>query len=188
MPRAPTWLALLRGVNVGGKNKLPMRALVALFEAEGCTDVAPYIQSGNVVFRAAPALAARVGDAIAAAIQAEFGFAVPVITRSAAELRRAVDENPFVLAGADVATLHVGFLAAEPSARAVASLDPARSPPDRFEVRGREIFLCLPNGVARSKLTNAYFDSKLATTSTFRNWRTVLTLLKMTEMAEMVEA
>jgi uncharacterized protein (DUF1697 family) len=178
-PRATTWLALLRGVNVGGKNKLPMRELVALFEAEGCTEVAHYIQSGNVVFRAAPPLAARMGEAIAAAIEAKFGIVAPVITRSAAELRTAVDENPFPRAGVDVATLHVGFLAEAPSPRALASLDPARSPPDRFEVRGREIFLALPNGVARSKLTNAYFDSKLATTSTFRNWRTVLTLLEM---------
>jgi uncharacterized protein (DUF1697 family) len=178
-PRATSWLALLRGVNVGGKNKLPMRELVALFEAEGCTDVVHYIQSGNVVFRAAPALAARVGGAIAASIERQFGFSAPVITRSAAELHEAVERNPFLLAGADVTTLHVGFLAEAPSPRAIAALDPARSPPDRFEVRGREIFLCLPNGVARSKLTNAYFDAKLATTSTFRNWRTLLTLLEM---------
>lgn len=183
MPRATSWLALLRGVNVGGKNKLPMRELVALFEAEGCTDVVHYIQSGNVVFRATPAVAARVGDAVAASIEATFGFVAPVITRSAAELRAAVDGNPFLhgsaAAGADVAPLHLGFLAEAPSPRAVAALDPARSPPDRFEVRGREIFLWLPNGVAKSKLTNAYFDAKLATTSTFRNWRTVLTLLEM---------
>ena len=106
---------------------------------------------------------------------------MPVVTRSAVELRRAVEGNPFLAAGADVATLHVGFLASEPKAEPVAALDPARSPPDRFEVRGREIFLCLPDGVARSKLTNAYFDSKLATTSTFRNWRTVLTLLERVE-------
>jgi uncharacterized protein (DUF1697 family) len=71
-------------------------------------------------------------------------------------------------------------LANVPASSQAASLDPKRSPPDEFLVLGREIFLRLPNGVARSKLTNAYFDSKLGTVSTIRNWRTVLTLLELT--------
>jgi len=75
----------------------------------------------------------------------------------------------------------MGFLANKPSAARIRELDPARSPPDEFEVRGREIHFRCPNGVARSKLTNQYFDSKLATTSTVRNWTTVLKLIELTE-------
>ena len=82
-------------------------------------------------------------------------------------------------ADVDIKTLHVGFLDSVPAASLVAGLDSNRSPGDRFEVCGREIFLHLPNGVANSKLTNAYFDAALKTPSTFRNWRTVLKLAEM---------
>jgi uncharacterized protein (DUF1697 family) len=75
---------------------------------------------------------------------------------------------------------HVAFLAATPTPAMVATLDPDRSPPDESAVRGREIYLRLPNGVARSRLTNAFFDSRLGTTSTLRNWRTVLKLVELT--------
>jgi uncharacterized protein (DUF1697 family) len=75
--------------------------------------------------------------------------------------------------------LHVAFLAATPGPSKIAALDPNRSPPDEFAVHGREIYLRLPNGVARTKLTNAHFDSKLGTTSTLRNWRTVVKLVDL---------
>jgi uncharacterized protein (DUF1697 family) len=170
-------VALLRGVNVGGKNKLPMKDLAKLFADAGCTDVRTYIQSGNVVFRAKPAVARRVNTVVAAAIAKRFGFEAPVQTRSTEELRSVASKNPFLRKGADPELLHVAFLAQVPESPA--ALDPKRSPPDEFVLQGREIFLRLPNGVARSKLTNAYFDSKLGTVSTLRNWRTVLTLLEM---------
>jgi len=83
--------------------------------------------------------------------------------------------------GAETSALHLGFLADVPHASRVAALDPERSPPDRFHVRGREIYFHLPTGIGKRKLTSAYFDSKLATTLTVRNWRTVLTLLEMSE-------
>ena len=84
-----------------------------------------------------------------------------------------VGANPFILAGADPGKLHVAFLAKRPSAATVAELQPDRSPPDEFIVHGREIYIHCPAGMARTKLTNAYFDSKLGTTSTMRNWNTV---------------
>ncbi|MDQ3035818.1 MAG: DUF1697 domain-containing protein [Myxococcota bacterium] len=174
-------VALLRGINVGGRNALPMKELAAMFVAAGCADVRTYIQSGNVVFHAAPAIARRVPGVIAKAIEDAFGFRTPVITRSAAELADIVASNPFLARGADAGALHVAFLDDEPSAAQLAALDPERgAPDDLFEAGGREIYLCCPSGLARTKLTNAYFDSKLATTSTFRNWRTVLQLLEMT--------
>ena len=174
------YVALLRGINVGGKNLLPMLDLIALFDGAGCTNAQSYIQSGNIVFRASPAVAARIPAVIAKAVTERFGFEAPVLVRSDEDLARVAKENPFLGAGADEALLHVAFLAESPGAAQVAALDAGRSPPDEFTVRGREIYLRCPNGMARTRLTNQYFDAKLSTTSTMRNWRTVLKLLDMT--------
>ena len=172
-------VALLRGINLAGRNRLPMKDLAAMFSNAGCESVATYIQSGNVVFRASPALARGIPERIEKAISKSFGYQVPVVTRTGAEMRRIVRANPFLRSGADEAFLHVAFLDARPVAARVRALDPDRSPPDVFAVRGREIYLHCPNGYGRSKLTNGYFDSKLAATSTVRNWRTVLELLEL---------
>jgi uncharacterized protein (DUF1697 family) len=174
-----TFVALLRGINVGGKNKLPMKDLVAMFERAGCVTTRHYIQSGNVVFAAPPALAAKIPAVVEAAIAKGFGLRVPVVVRSEKELRAVAAGNPFLDAGVDADALHVMFLADAPSRAAIASLDPDRSPPDRFVVKGREIYLACPNGIGRTKLGNAWFDAKLGTTSTARNWRTVLKLVAM---------
>lgn len=117
---------------------------------------------------------------IAIAIAERFGFHAPIVTRTAAEIGEVAQSNPFLRDGAAPATLHVAFLAATPSAARVGALDPDRSPPDRFAVHGREIYLHCPTGLARTKLTNDYFDRRLSTTSTVRNWRTVLKLLELT--------
>lgn len=175
----PVHVALLRGINVGGRNKLPMKRLAAIFEGAGCSAVRTYIQSGNVVYEADAALARRVPDLVSGAIARALGLEVPVVTRTAAELARVVDRNPFLADGAGEAALHVAFLAARPSAARVRALDPARSPGDGFAVVGREVYLHLPNGVARLKLTNAWLDSALATVSTARNWRTTRKLLEL---------
>jgi len=155
-----------------------MKDLAAIFESAGCTTVGTYIQSGNVVFRAALTLAARIPSLVASALADRFGLRVAVIVRTACELEHVAEHNPFLGTDADVDRLHVAFLANAPSAARVAALDAHRSPPDRFVVRGREIYLHLPNGVARSKLTNQYFDSLLATTSTVRSYKTVLALVE----------
>ncbi|MDB5218123.1 MAG: hypothetical protein JWO86_6050, partial [Myxococcaceae bacterium] len=151
----------------------------AMFERSGCATTRHYIQSGNVVFEAPTALAAKIPVVVQAAIEKAFKMRVPVLVRSAKELRAVVAGNPFVAAGADLETLHVMFLADAPAKSAVAALDPDRSPPDTFVVKGREIYLACPNGVGRTKLSNAWFDAKLGTTSSGRNWRTVLKLVAM---------
>ena len=87
--------------------------------------------------------------------------------------------NPYVEAGAEMDRLHVVFLADAPDEGQVEGLDPDRSPPDEFVVRGREVYLHCPDGMARSKLTNAWFDSQLSTVSTMRNWKTVSKLLEL---------
>jgi uncharacterized protein (DUF1697 family) len=107
-------------------------------------------------------------------LTAGLGFAVPVVIRGADDLARVVREQPF--GAAEPGSLHIAFLAATPSAAAVAALDPERSPPDAFAVRGDHVYLHLPNGVARTKLGSSYLDRTLATVSTLRNWRTVVEL------------
>ncbi len=169
-------VALLRGINVGGKNKLPMKDLAALVSEAGGRDVRTYIQSGNVVFRASAAQARRLPDAVSGAIADRLGFRPPVVLRSASELAAIARDNPFLASGHDAEFLHVVFLAERPSEGRTAALDRRRSPPDELVLRGREIYLRCPNGIARSKLTNDYFDRTLATVSTLRNWRTVLAL------------
>jgi uncharacterized protein (DUF1697 family) len=174
-----THVALLRGINVGGKNILPMKELSRIFVEAGCSNVQTYIQSGNVVFSAPARLVARLPKLIEAQIAKLFSLRVPIVLRSAAQLGEVANNNPYLAAGAPEEMLHVVFLADMPSREAVAGLDSERSPGDSFVVRGQELYLKLPNGAGKSKLTNAYFDSRLKTVSTGRNWRTVLKLLEM---------
>jgi uncharacterized protein (DUF1697 family) len=176
-PRA--YVALLRGINVGGKNSLPMDSLRKIFLAVGCREVETFIQSGNVVFQAVERVACAVPQAVSEDISKRHGLRVPVVLRSAQELRRAAKANPFLRTGVPVATLHVAFLAARPTTTRLASLDPLRSPPDEAVAIGQEVYLRLPNGAGRTKFTNAYLDSTLGTVSTMRNWNTVLTLVEM---------
>jgi uncharacterized protein (DUF1697 family) len=171
-------LALLRGINVTGKNVLPMKDLVRMFSDAGCSNVRTYIQSGNAIFET-PGEATKIAQTVTAKIEKKFGYRVPIIIRTSEQLLATIRANPFLKAGVDQKWLHVYFLAHSPNTAAIASLDPTRSAPDVFHVRGQEIYLHLPNGMGRSKLTNAYFDSKLSTTCTARNWATVLKLSQM---------
>jgi uncharacterized protein (DUF1697 family) len=156
-----------------------MKDLTKMFADAGCGGVAAYIQSGNVIFTAAPGLASRIASPITAQIKKRFGYEVPVILRTADELKKVISNNPFLKAGAAEKELHVMFLADAPDATRIRTLDPDRSPPDTYQVRGKEVYLRLPNGAGRSKLSNQYFDSKLATVSTARNWRTVTALVDL---------
>jgi uncharacterized protein (DUF1697 family) len=174
-----TYVALLRGINVGGKNRLPMAELSAMFERAGCRDVRTYIQSGNVVFAASPKVAAQVGAQVTAAIAKQLGLKVPLVVRTAAELAAVATGNPFLVERGELAHLHVVFLAQAPTKAAGEALDPTRSPPDRFGLLGRELYLCCPNGMGRTRLTNDYLDRTLGTLSTVRNWNTVLALCEL---------
>ena len=179
---ATTFVALLRGVNVGGANRLTMAALQAAFADAGARKVETLLQSGNVVFEAA----AGAGEAIAARARASLSRVLeidaPIVLRDGDGWSRIVAGNPFLAAGADPDMLHAACLSAAPIADRIARLEPDRSPPDAFVVVGAEVYLSLPNGVARSKLSNAWFDARLGVVSTMRNWRTV------TKLATMVEA
>jgi uncharacterized protein (DUF1697 family) len=172
-----THLALLRGINVGGKAILPMRELSAIFTAAGAANVRTYIQSGNVLFESP--LPEPLIEQVTKEIARIYGYPGRIVLRSAAELATAYNSNPFAKASAPIETLHVYFLTDKPDPVAAKALAPDRSPGDSFVLRNREVYLHLPNGMARTKLTNVYFDSKLKTTSTARNWKTVGKLVEM---------
>jgi len=176
-----TCIALLRGVNVGGRNKLPMKQLVAIVEGIGGRQVRTYIQSGNVVFTAPSAIRRGAAASISSAIEQQLDISTPVVLRTVEQLRHVVAANPYLGPDQDERALHVAFLADPPRSEDVATLDEHRSPPDEFTLKGQEIYLRCPNGLARTKLSNSYFDSRLKTTSTVRNWRTTLKLLEFAE-------
>jgi len=172
-------IALLRGINLGGTNRLPMKDLAAFFEKAGCEQVRTWLQSGNVVFQAAMADAPAIVQSVSQDISEQFGLNIPIITRTLEDLEQVAQGNPFPDEKIETKFLHVSFLKDLPEPARLESLAADRSPPDRFQVFGRDIFLYLPNGVARTKLTNQYFDRKLKTISTVRNWNTVLKLLQI---------
>lgn len=173
-------VGLLRGINVGGKNIMPMKDLAQIFEKAGCREVRTYIQSGNVVFVASAALMKKLASVVSSEIVKKFGFQVPVVLRSHEQLAAVIRDNPFLPEEPDTKLLYVAFLSGTPESEAVKKLDPDRSPPDRFAVIGREVHMHLLNGAAKTKLTNAWMDSKLSTISTARNWATVLKLHELT--------
>jgi uncharacterized protein (DUF1697 family) len=175
-----THIALLRGIDVGGKNRVPMKTLAACFEQNGCSEVSTHIQSGNVIFSASAAHARGVPERVVASLARELGVEVPILVRSARNIDDVFANNPFLKRrGVPAEALHVGFLAARASAARTASLDPERSPGDRFEAVGNAIYLHFPNGVARTRLTVDYFEHQLRTTVTIRNWKPVTKLVEL---------
>ena len=166
------YAALLRGVNVGG-NALRMPDLSRIVEALGGRDVQTYLQSGNVVYTGAKGIA----DRLEAALHDELGVRAPVLTRSGKQLADVVAGKPFTAAGKAVS---VTFLGGKPSAGALSAIDPTAYGADSFVVSGAEIYLHTPGGYGRSKLTNAFWERKLALTATTRNWNTVVALADLT--------
>jgi uncharacterized protein (DUF1697 family) len=178
-----TYVAMLRGVNVSGRNKLAMDDLRAVVTAAGGSDVRTYIQSGNAVFRSRGSVTALVGS-LEAGLESLVGSTVPVLVRSRRELEAVLDTNPFVGRAAEPKALHVTFLGAVPEATAVASVIDAvgdRRETDELEVIGREVYLLCPNGYGNTKLTNAFFERRLGSPATTRNWATVTKLVELAQ-------
>lgn len=171
------YIDLLRGINVGGRNKLPMRNLATIYESAGAENVRTYIQSGNVIYDATTKTLKQLKTAVIDAIEARFGFRPPIITLDPRVLRNVLVAQPF--ADADTSHLYVAFLDALPKRENAAALSNERSPEDQFEIIGREVYLHLPNGAARTQLTTNHLDKVLETTSTIRNWKTVTTLAQL---------
>jgi uncharacterized protein (DUF1697 family) len=178
--RPETYVALLRGINLGARNKVSMRDLRALFGALGAEDVSTYVQSGNVIFKSRDG-PAELRAAAEERITRDLGLDVTVLLRTGSELAAVVADNPFAADHREPKTLHVTFLADAPDAERARELDPTAWQPDEFRVVGREVHLHCPNGYGRSKLSNAFFERGLGVAATTRNWRTVTNLAELTQ-------
>ena len=176
----PARIALFRGINVGGRNSLPMKALSTLLESLGCSDVKTYIQSGNVVFEHPSSESKKLSRDIGAAIDSEFGFLPKVLILTAAELQHAVDDNPFADATTEPKTLHLWFLAGQPKNTDLASIESLKSASESFVLADRVFYLHAPDGIGRSKLA-ASVEKLLGVATTGRNWRTVNKILEMAQ-------
>jgi uncharacterized protein (DUF1697 family) len=184
----PVIISMLRGVNVGGHNKIKMETLRALYESLGLRDPLTYVQSGNVVFKTDRcdliALAKRIEDAI----ERGFGFRTAVILRTSAELREVVARNPFAKRrSVEPNKLLVTFLASIPTVEAHDKVVDLKTDPEEVRLDGREVYIYFPNGMARPKISWVAIEKMLKTPGTGRNWNSVTRMLEMAEKMEQSE-
>ena len=171
-------VALLRGINVGGHRRVPMAELRSSLEDAGLTDVATYIQSGNVWFEGGPAHRSAASTLVADVVEEAFGFRVPVIVRTVDELAAAVAAHPFEPPPEGEKMLHVLFCEPAPTASAVDGLDAARAPHDDWALIGADLHIRYGRGSATSKATVDWFERELGVTTTGRNLVTVRALVE----------
>ena len=178
-------ISLLRAVNLGGHNKIPMNQLRVLCESLKLRDVQTYIQSGNVVFRTGDHDPARLAARLEKAIEREFGFHVDVIVSTCSELRDAIAKNPFAKRrDIDPRKFLVTFLAGDPDPVAREKVSAIKADPEELRIDGRELYIYFANGLARPKLSWMAIAKTLKTSGTGRNWNTVVKLLEMAEKLE----
>jgi uncharacterized protein (DUF1697 family) len=176
----PTYISLIRGINVGGHKKVKMDQLRTAVEALGFERVRTYVQSGNVVFQAPRQSVAAISRKIEGVIVAEFGHTTAVITKTSEEIARVLESNPFLnQAAVDLTRLYVVFFSGSPDLLDVKKLASIPSGDDQFRCHDDILFLYLPNGAGESKLANAPFEKLLSVRSTARNWRTINNLHEM---------
>ena len=179
----PTWIALFRGINVGGKNSLPMRDLKKLLEQLRCTDIRTYIQSGNVVFQASEGKGENLARRITAIVARDHDIDAPVIVIEPKALDKAIKANPFPDAVSNPKSLHLYFLAEKPNKPDIDALTRLKTDTESFAIKDRVLYLHTPKGFATSKLARA-IERKLGVDVTARNWRTVT---KVHELAQSKE-
>ena len=173
-----TYIALFRGINVGGTNVLPMKDLASLLENIGSQNVKTYIQSGNAVFQNREENASLLSSKIRAAIKKSHGFEPQVLLLTPKEIERAVESNPFPEAESEPKTLHVHFLASMPKNPDLGTLESIKSDRERFVLKDGVFYLHAPDGIGRSKLA-ANTERLLGVALTGRNWRTVCRVMAM---------
>lgn len=177
-----TFIALLRGINVSGKNPIKMDALRLSLEQLGYANVRTYVQSGNVVFCSTEHREETLQNQIASAIQSDFGLAVPVLVIEAQRFKRLVEGNPLV---ADTrhtpAFLHITFTGPWPEAPDYPAIMAKAQTGEEAVLGKNAVYLYCPGGYGNTKLTNAFLESKLRTTATTRNLNTCNALVAMVE-------
>lgn len=176
----PTYISLIRGINVGGHKKVKMDQLRKAVEALGFDQVRTYVQSGNLVFQGANQPTAAISKKIEAVILKNFGHEVAVITKTPEGLKAAIEKNPFSRDKTIAAErLYVTFLSGRPEAKHVKKLDAVSSGDDEYRWHDEIIYFHLPNGAGNSKLATAPIEKWCSLRATTRNWRTVNNLHQM---------
>jgi len=173
-----TYIALFRGINVGGHNVLPMKDLVALLENIGAQNVMTYVQSGNAVFQSEETSAPMLSNTISATIKEDHGFEPQVLLLELEEMQKAVGSNPFPEAESKPKTLHLHFLASVPKDPDFDALESIKTDRERFVLKDSVFYLHAPDGIGRSKLA-ANAEKILGVSMTARNWRTVCKIMAM---------
>lgn len=171
-------MALIRGINVSGQKKIKMADLREYLKELGYSNTRTYIQSGNVVFETTPKEPKELESEIEALIEKKYDFHAPVIIRDVRELEEVLHNCPFS-AKEDLSKISYSFLKKSPSPEALARLDNVDFSPEKFRILEKTIYLFLPNGAGRAKLTNNFFESKLKITATSRNRKTLCKLIEM---------
>lgn len=175
-----TYIAILRGINVGGKKPMKMQALKELCENIGCKNVQTYIQSGNIVFKYKKENAKTIASLLSKKINVTFEFEVPILVLTLEELQAVVNENYFLQdKQKDITFFHVTFLEEIPDAEKTTTLQNTNFVEDEFFIKDKAVYLYCPNSYSSSKLTNTFIENKLKVTATTRNWKTVNELLTM---------
>lgn len=173
-------IAILRGINVGGKRKILMADLKSMFEKMNFSNVHTYIQSGNVFFDSKKeADNLESASNIEKTIKEEFGFEVPVIIRTPKEIETVINQNPFYKNDTDIIHLHLTFLNEKPTDENQEKAELYSYEPDKFVLKGKDVFIYCDGKFSKSKLTNDFFEKKLKVGATTRNWKTVLKLLEL---------
>ena len=173
-------IAILRGINVGGKRKILMADLKSMCEKLELKNVKTYIQSGNLIFNSDRQNSDLEND-LEKAILENFGFEVPVIVRTEKELESAINNNPFFDKDSDIKQLHLTFLKEKPCQENVDKIITYNYEPDEFKIKDKDTFIFCSGKYHQSKLTNNFFEKQLMVGATTRNWKTVMKLLELSE-------
>ncbi|MFI5236642.1 MAG: DUF1697 domain-containing protein [Ignavibacteriales bacterium] len=173
------FIALLRGINVSGQKIIKMSELKLLFEEMGFQDVQTYIQSGNVIFSSNEKSNEKLAAKISSGIKNKFGFDVQIIVIDQKEIEYVLKNNPFIKKKKEFERLYVTFLSDTPSKEYAQKLKSLDYSPEEYVINEKLVFLFLPNGAGKSKLSNNLFENKLKVFGTTRNWKTVKALSEL---------
>lgn len=180
-----TYIALLRGINVGGNNKLPMKELVAVLEDLGLKNVRTYIQSGNVVFQTEREDRSALSQEITAAIGQSHGFSPAILLLNVDELRTALGQNPYPEGESEPKSVHFFFMDGEPKIN-WELLEQLKTSSERYQLIDHVFYLHTPDGLGRSKLAEK-LGKGWGVNVTARNWRTVSEIMTMAKAVESEE-
>ena len=173
------YIALLRGVNVSGRNLLKMQELRKCLDKIGFKNTRTYVQSGNIIFQSEILSSVTLAQMISESISRDFGLEVPVLVKTLSEIIAAIEENPFLPDQAEnPESLYLTLLERKPEETQLEFI-PDQSGPDRFIIINDRIYLYCPGGYGKTKFTNTFFEKKLKTIATTRNWNTLLQLHAM---------